>query len=340
MLVGASTHADDPERVRPEAGAVNELPEPTAPAGVTFSDRLDEGHDWLYRKMQRFFAATDLYFGAPSQAPMAVPLSPVRIGVDLQLLHQQDGFDLRDATDLEIALSLPNLEKRLKLFLSSATVQEVPVDPAAQHNPLNLGARLALLPGFNAELGVQASRSPAAFAALRWARSVSAGPLTAYFFEKPYVQSGVGIADSAGVTLEAWEGRWMVRSTSYGDWVRNSAATGWVQSLVFGYAPAVLQERRYDLVATGQDLACGIIARVAVSGDHLSRSTDYEASLLLKKPIHGSWLFAYLEPVALWKRTNDWHPDLGVRAGLDVLFWGVASRAHTGSVSCGALGHG
>jgi hypothetical protein len=337
MAVSLRARSDEPERVRPATGTVSELPKPSEQSVDTLAKHLDAAQDWLYRQMQRFFAATDMRFGASTEAPIVVPLSPVRIGIDLQFLHRTDGFDLGGAPEAEVAVALPNIERRLKVFITSDSLQETPVDPSEQHNPLSLGAGFALQPQLNAELGVRTSSSPSAFAALRWAQTVSLGPALAYLFVKPYVQSGMGIGTSGGVVLEEWDGRWMWRSTSYVDWVRNASATGWSQSLVFGYAPAVIQERRYDVFATGHDLACGVVARLTVSGDRLSRSTAYEASALMKRPIHGNWLFAYIEPLTQWNRVSGWHPDVGVRAGVDLLFWGVASGPGEGHTYCNYL---
>ncbi len=332
---------EEPERVRPATGTVGALPEAPEQTADTFARRLDVGHDWLYRQMQRFFEALDMKFDTPSQAPMVVPLSPVRIGIDLQVLHRADGVDVGGSPDLEVALALPNLERRLKLFVTSASLQEAPVDPSEEHNPLSLGARFSPQTHLNLELGVQASQSPSAFAAIRWAQTVSLGPLSLYPFIKPYVQSGVGIGASGGVVLEAWDDRWVLRSSSYANWVRNASATGWTQTMIFGYARAVIQERRYDLVATGQDLACGVIARFSVNGDRASRTSEYEASVLMKRPIHGGWLFGFIEPVTQWNRTSGWHPDIGVRAGLDVLFWGLASAPGEVRSYCGSgVAHG
>ncbi len=337
VTVSWRTQCAEPERVRPATGSVSELPTSSQQESETLAKRLDLAHDWVYRQMQQFFAATDMWFSTSTGPPIVVPLSPVRLGIDLQLLHRTDGLEVGGAPDVEVALALPNMERRLKLFITSDSLQETPVDPGEEHNPLSLGARFALDPQFNTELGVRASSSPAAFAAIRWTRTVSVGPVSAYLLVKPYVQSGIGIGASSGVALEEWIGRWMWRSTSYVDWVRNASATGWSQSLVFGYAPAVIQERRYDLFATGHDLACGVVGRLSVSGDHLSRSTLYEASALIKRPIHSNWLFAFIEPVTQWNRAAGWHPDVGVRAGIDVLFWGVASGPLGGRTYCKSL---
>ncbi len=334
MTLALPARCDEPERVRPATGTVGELPKPSEQSAGALAIHLDAVHDWLYRQMQQFIAATDMRFGGSTEAPIVVPLSPVRIGIDLQFLHRTDGFDVGGAPDVEIALALPNIQRRLKVFITSESLQEIPADPSEEHNPLSLGGRFALEPQLSAEFGVRTSSSPDAFAALRWAQTVSVGPTSAYLFTKPYVQSGLGIGVSGGVALEEWVGRWMWRSTSYVDWVRDASATGWSQSLVFGYAPAVIQERGYDVFATGHDLACGAVARFTVSGDRLSRSTVYEVGALVKRPIHGNWLFAYIEPVTQWTRSSGWHPDVGVRAGLDVLFWGMASAPAEGRSYC------
>ena len=93
-----------------------------------------------------------------------------------------------------------------------------------------------------------------------------------------------------------------------------------------GYARAVLQEQRYDRFATGHDLACGVAVRASVSGDRASRTSLYEASMLFKRPLHGGWLYGYVEPVVRWERASGWHPDAGMRIGIDALFWGLASQ--------------
>ena len=132
-LLAISSHAesDGPEQVRPSAGTVATLRKASTEVADTLGKRLDAGHDWLYRQLQRWLEKIDLRFGAPDEAPIVVPLSPVRIGFDAQFLHGQDGFDFRGTRDLQASLALPNIERRLKLFVTSSDLQETSVDPAA-----------------------------------------------------------------------------------------------------------------------------------------------------------------------------------------------------------------
>jgi hypothetical protein len=323
--ISAYAQSEGPERVRPSTGTVGTLRKASTEAADTLGKRLDAGHDWLYRRLQRLFEKFDLQFGSPQQAPIVVPLSSMRIGFDAQFLHGQNGLDFSGTRNFEAAVALPNIERRLKLFVTRADVPETPLDPTEENNPLSFGAQFTARTHLSLQLGVQASTSPSAFAAVRWVPTVSLGAISLYPFVKPYVQSGRGIGMSGGISLEAWSDRWMVRSTSYADWVRNTSATSWSQTLVFGYARAVIQERRYDRFATGHDLACGAVGRLSVSGDRTSHATLYEITVLMKRPLHGGWLFGYIEPVTQWNRTFAWHPDIGIRIGFDALFWGLAS---------------
>jgi hypothetical protein len=278
-----------------------------------------------YRHLQHFFENVDLRFAAPEQAPIVVPLSPLRVGFDSEFVHRQNGLGIVATPDFEATLLLPNLEQRFKIFVTSADLQEAPGDPTEERNPLHVGARFVPRSHISFELAVRANFSPSAFGAIRWAPEFDAGTLGIYPFIKTYVESGLGIGTSGGVALERWSDRWVVRSASYANWVHNTAATDWSQSLLVGYAQAVIQARRYDRFATSHDLACGVAACVRVSGDRTSRTSLYEGSVLMKRPLHGGWLFGYVEPVVQWNRNFQWHSDIGVRVGLDALFWGLAS---------------
>jgi hypothetical protein len=155
-----------------------------------------------------------------------------------------------------------------------------------------------------------------------------------YPFVKAYVESGLGLGASGGVTIEKWSDRWFVRSSSYANWVNNTSATDWTQTFLTGYARAIIQERRYDQVATGRDLACGVAAHLSVSGNRASRTSVYEVGIHMKRPLHGGWLYGYIEPVVRWDRDFDWHPDAGVRIGFDALFWGLASLPEEVAAYC------
>jgi hypothetical protein len=317
--------AEEPAKVQPSTGTIPELPSAPARVPRTPGGLLDQGHDWLYRRLQRSFEKIDTRFVGSGRTPIVVPLSPLRIGFDSELFHQQDGMAFAARPELEATLRLPNIERRIKVFITSTDLTEAPSDATHNRHPVRAGVRFAPLPRVEFDLGVRARLQPSAFAALRWAPVFEAGSVHIYPFAKPYVESGLGFGVSGGVALEHWSGLWIARSASFADWQRNGAATSWTQAFTVGYARAVILEQRYDRFIAGHDLACGAAARVSVSGDRTSRITRYETGVLFKRPLHGGWLFGYLEPVVRWQRESSWHPDAGIRLGLDALFWGLAT---------------
>jgi hypothetical protein len=325
-MVWTTATAEDPDRVRPSTETVAQLRAAVADVANTVGEKFDLGHDWLYRRLQYLIEDVDTRFAPADVAPIVVPLSPLRIGLDGDLLHRQHGLGLAATRDFEATLRVPNLERRLNVFVSNADLAESPRDSALEHNPVRAGLRFAPHSHVEFEMGARAKVWPSAFAAVRWASEFSGGPLHIYPFAKAYAESGLGFGASGGLAVERWGGRWVARSASYANWVRNTAATDWTQTVILGYARAVIQQRRYDRLADGHDLACGVVARLAVAGDRVSRTSSYEASVLFKRPLHGGWLFGYAGPVVRWDRNTTWHPDIGIGAGLDVLFWGLATR--------------
>ena len=323
----AEADVEQPNQVFPSTGTADELRGVAANVTDTLGDYLDQGHDWLYRRMQYFIEDVDTWFAPVGTTPLVVPVSPLRLDFDGDFLHKQSGFGLAAARNFDATLRVPNLEHRLRLFITNDSLQETPVvDPAQVQNPVRAGLRLTPIAHLDVEVGAHVRLLPSAFGTVRWARDFSVGSLHVYPFAKLYAETGSGLGVSSGLGIERWSGRWVMRSASYADWIRDKAATDWNQTFIFGYARAVIQERRYDRLADGHDLACGVIAKLAVTGDRSSRVTSYETSVLFKRPLHGGWLFGYAGPMMRWDRSFGWHPDAGGRIGLDMLFWGLAAR--------------
>jgi hypothetical protein len=327
--------ANEPDQIRPSTGTVAELRTIVAEAARTVGEQLDKGHDWLYRRLQYSIEDVDTQFSEVGAAPIVVPVSAVRFGFGGDILHGQRGFDFDSTRDFEATLRVPNLERRLKVFITSGDLPEAPGEVSAKETAVRAGLRFVPISHVELEFGGRARVWPSAFAALRWTDEFRAGSVGAYPFLKTYAESGIGLGVSGGLALERWSGRWVLRSASYANWVRNTSSIDWTQTLMFGYARAVIQQRRYDRLADGHDLACGIAARLAVVGDRISRTSRYEASVLFKRPLRGGWLFGYAGPLVRWDRNTNWHPDAGIALGVDVLFWGLASPSAEVANFCG-----
>ena len=329
MVLAAGVHAEESSLVQPDGGVLADTPmEPLSRADALklhFVERLDRQHDWLYQHLQRFISGFDSGFSRTGEAALIVPVSPLRIGLDAEVLHGAGGLTSALRPDFEATLHLPNIERRFTLFISSGDLQESAADVTAERNPVRAGIRFAARAHVSVDVGVRVKFRPVAFAALRWAPHYHAGNVDFYPVIKPYIESGLGLGASGGVAIEHWRGRWILRSAGYADWERRRSATSWSQTLQAGHAQAMIREGRYDRLSAGHDLACGTLAQLTASGDRLGRAMIYEAGVTFKRPLHGGWLYGYVEPLVRWERTSHWHPDAGARFGFDVLLWGRAS---------------
>src|SRR5512143_870943 len=92
MTIIPRAQGEEPERVRPSTSTVGKLRKASTDAAATLGEHLDKGHDWLYRRLQHFFEDVDVRFATPGEAPIVVPLSPLRIGFGSEFVHRQDGL--------------------------------------------------------------------------------------------------------------------------------------------------------------------------------------------------------------------------------------------------------
>ena len=332
----APTPQPGPERVSPSDTPIAALGSDTQQPAHTFGERLDFGHDWLYRRLERILQKVDTRYADPKRTVLVVPVSPMRIDLDTEVLNRQHGLSLSPRLNFDATVRLPNIERRLRLFITSSNLSEAPRNAATEREPVRAGLRFAQPSQLDFDVGVRLKLKPSAFAAVRWAPQFNMGSARFYSLVKPYVESGVGLGVSGGFALEHWHGGWVARSSSYGNWLRDSAATSWAQTLLFGHARAVIQERQYGHFTDGRDLACGTVVRATAAGERLSGASLYEFSVLYKRPLHSGWLFGYVEPLVRWERGSDWHPDAGVRIGLDALFWGLSADTAKAAPGCNA----
>lgn len=313
-----------PTVVRQPTQAVGQGPsrEPTQGA-ESAGERADRLHDSLYSKVESVFVSLDRRFVEPGETPEAVPASPFRIGLGARLLDRNSGaFDLN--SDFDADLRLPNLERRLRIILTTEGIAETPgVEPG---NPLRAALRLDAFRNVSVDVGVKLNAPPVAFAALRWSRMYEAGGWDFYPFAKLFAETDDGVGAATGVTLDRWAGRTLFRSATSLRWRKDRDATDWSQVLTGAYVDTLIQPDRYSTRIRGKDLARAWGAQVEAGGEETSRVDFYEAGVFLKRPLWSDWAYFGLMPFVLWERERGWDAELGVRFAFDLLFWGPTNR--------------
>lgn len=326
-LPGAATAADT-GRIAPSARSTAEIRDEAAQRGypLDFGQRVDRAHDWLYLRTQQWVEDTDRRFAPPDAELLPVPATPFRLGLVTETLDRPDGIKFDLDLNLDVTLKLPNIERRLRVFITSDDVAESP-DAAGDRHDFRAGLRFNPWDEFDFDVGVRADLPPVAFASLRWSRFVPLARWDVYPFAKLFAETDEGPGVSAGITFDRRIGRaTILRSSSYAKWRDDRDATEWTQALLLARAEELLVPERYGRMVRSRDLARAWGLQLLATGVRDDRVDYYEASLFYKRPLRQRWLYGYVEPLVRWDQKYAWHADPGIRIGIDVLFWDLAGR--------------
>ena len=287
-------------------------------------NRLDHWHDRLYIGMQNLIERTDQKFADDCLRPLPTPAAPFRLGVD-SLVVEDGEMALNASVDLDVLLELPNIEKRLRLFITNDDVQESPGEQGRRSN-LRAGLRLPAFRALDFDVGLRADFPDAAFMSLRWQRDYSHGDLHVQPFAKLYLQTGDGLGFVSGLTFDRWQDRWLLRSSSYANWRKDRAATEWTQTMLVANISEIIRFARYGPIVRGRDLAGGVGLQLLASGERISTTDTYELSVFAKQPTRKRWLYWRVTPLVRWQRGNNWRAEPGLYVGAEALFWGLATQ--------------
>jgi hypothetical protein len=316
------------QRYFPTDRSVDEILKSNAAAAppLDFQQRVDHTHDQIYAWTQGLVEATDHKFAAQDRELLPIPAAPFRIGVNLQSIDHSDGVQLDLDVDLDIALSLPNIEKRLRIFVTSDALDEAP--RAIGENPgLRAGVRFPLYKFLDFDLGIKLDVPPVAFASVKWSREVPLGNWTFYPLAKLFADSKESVGYAVAATFDRWYGRNLFRSSTYAKWRADRDAIEWSQSLIYARANEIIVPERYGSYLKANDIGRGWGIRLFASGKDASYSDYYDAGFFVRRPTSNKWLFWYAEPFVRWDRNYNWKADPGLRVGINALFWDLARPA-------------
>jgi hypothetical protein len=315
------------QRSRPTGRSTEEIRRQNAqtPYPLDFEQRLDHAHDRVYAWMQGRVEATDHRFADKDKPLEPIPAAPFRIGMTLESIDRSDGTEFNFNGNLDIALSLPNIEKRLRIFVTSDNLDESP--DTRDRSGVRAGLRYQVLPFFDFDLGVRIDVPPVAFASLKWSREYQLGQWDFYPLVKLFAETRESVGYAAGTTFDRWSGRRLLRSSTYAKWRHDRDQTEWSQSFVFARANELIVPDRYGSYPRANDIGRGWGLRALASGEDTNVVTYYEAGIFYARPTSNHWLFWSVEPIVRWDKAYSWKADPGIRIGFNALFWDLARPA-------------
>ena len=322
------------QRYRPTGQSVDvvRLQNAAAPQPLDFSQRLDHYHDRTYAWAQGLVEATDRRFAGETGDLKPVPAAPFRIGISVETFDRSDGIELNLRAELDIALSLPNIESRLRLFVTSDDLDESP-QVGNEDTNLRAGLRYDLPREFNFDVGVRLDWPPVAFTSVKWQREFKPGNWDFYPFAKLFLETGEGLGFSSAATFDRWAGRHLFRSSTYGRWTDQQDIISWSQAFIYARVHQVLAPDRYGSYLKGSDLGRSWGVRVLAAREREDDMPEgnqyYEFGLFYRRPTKNKWLLWTVEPMMRWDDRYGYSADAGIRLGLDALFWDLARPART-----------
>ncbi|HTQ36716.1 MAG TPA: hypothetical protein VMH77_06745, partial [Steroidobacteraceae bacterium] len=231
-------------RVGPTSRSTREIRDQNAEVQppLDLEQRLDSAHDRLYAWEQGVVEGTDRMFAAKDRPLEPVPAAPFRIATTLDAFARAPHLDTD--VDFDIALHLPNIQKRLGVFVTSEELDE---DTRAvnRNSRLRAGLRYELVRALDFDLGVRLDVPPVAFASVKWSREHDLGAWQFYPLLKLFAETNDGLGAAGGATFDHWSGRQLLRSSSYGKWLRDSGQTEWSQTFIYAQARELIVPERY-----------------------------------------------------------------------------------------------
>jgi hypothetical protein len=313
---------------RPTDRSVEEIRRQSATAAppLDFRQRLDQAHDRVYVWTQGLVESTDHLFADEEAQFKPTPAAPFRLGATVESLDRSDGLELSLDADVEIALSLPNIEERLRIFVTSDKLDEAPRTARDETN-LSAGVRYKFLGFLDFDIGVKLDVPPVAFASLKWTREFQLGNWDFYPLAKLFADSKESIGYAGAATFDRWYGHELLRSSTYAKWRNDRDQTEWSQTFIYAHAPELIVPDRYGSYLRASDISRGWGVRLLASGENTNGVTYYEAGVFFRRPTSIHWLFWYAEPLVRWDKEYNWKADPGIRLGFNALFWDLARPA-------------
>ena len=305
---------------------------------------VDRTHDWLYDKGHGSVVWVDDKFVTEGEEPIKVPPSRFRLGLYGEFdFGAADSFKLQPIIDLGTDVKFPNLERRLRLFVTTRDPSALPGESTADaNNDLRVGASRNFFKNWDTSIGVKADWPPEAFVNAQWVPIYHPSEhWTLYPQGKVFWDNDEGIGFLGALTADYWKHRWLFRQTLSGKWNKqqqdddsddaadpdsflfgeNGGGYRWAVTSLVGYVPKLLNEKDYGRRVSGSDVADGWGVRGRVEGDG-AQTLSYELSLLRKGPLYKDYLYYVITPKMEWERQNNWETEYKIEIGIEMLIWG------------------
>lgn len=323
-----------------------------APKPAKFDDliaRLDYLHTNVQQRVSKPLRAADEYFAPDAQQRVEVPDSRLRLGIYTEFIRGRS-FDISFKPDVDLDVSLPNMERKLHLFVQSARVNDLPGRSLSEtsNKGLTLGARSRFKAyDISTDAGIHDGWPPHAYARLTWHpmyefENWSFRPQQRVFFDTRdklgtlstlYVDRWLGVGHDyyigslSSVRYVPFKDHDEINPDDYspGDYIPYEGDLTWEQTFRVGRVRKMLEERAYVGMYERRDIASGSDIAASIFGTD-SHIDTYRITVGMRRPLYQEWIYLEIEPGFEWTAENDYETAFRITLGVDMLFWGPTSK--------------
>ena len=306
------------------AFAVDPKPERFGSMGA----RMDYLHLNVQRRISEPLRATDAYFADDSDAPIVPPQAQVRLGLYGSVWEGRK-FEFEVTPNVEMDVELPNLKRRLRVFVETTRANDLPERDATTNEDkgINVGARKWFEKlNLSADVGVKAQWLPEAFARLIWTREWEFGKWGVRPEQRIFYETDDGFGALGTLRNSRWLGdgnEGMFQQNLSAKWSTETETLTWSASASFVRVPALLDENLRGKNAGWEDSARAQALRYTCFGS--DGSVDSHRVILgFRGPLYKRWIYWEADPGLEWHRDDDYETTYVFRCGIDMLFWGRA----------------
>jgi len=319
-------------------------PEDVSPIMQAQHTWIDSSHSWLYNNSQDAITWFDGLFVAEGEKKIKTPKSRFRLGLYSEFNLESDrDFKLSPIIDLSTDVELPNLERRLKLFITTRDPTALPdEDTAEANNELRVGASRDFFKNWRTSVGVKARWPPEPYANVSWSRVYKLPNWWRIYPKiKPFWDTNRGFGGLTSLVVDTWSNRWLFRQTGSIKWDQknyeddkdsandptstqfgeNGEGYRWSVSSVVGFVPLLLDEENYGRRVSGSDIADGWGVRGRIDGN-IAQTLSYDITFFRKGPLYKDYIFYVISPEVQWEQSNNWKAEYTVQIGVEILMWG------------------
>lgn len=307
--------------------------EPGPPAPASFGQRLDQFQARTYHFLQPRVERIDRWFVRKGAEPLPVPPFELRLGLyALPDLDAASRFHLKGLLDLDAKVYLPNVDRRLKLKVTTHDPTLTPgAPPIEARRAGRIGVERNWRDDFHATLGLMTSLRPQLYTHLDWSPTWTAGHWKVYPFERMYWESKDGAGEITSLMGDRWQGFWNLRPAASFKWSEKKRETDWTTqtggrgwewevSLSLGYITELLRESDIGRRISGGDMAKGTSLRFSAFGTP-GQENRYLLTCFLKRELRNRWIYCVVMPEIEWNRANRWRREYRLGVGIELLFW-------------------